>query len=50
MVQINSLGGAIVLLAAYSVYGGISDVFSHLIFHPSPTLSLSNFGGYKDFN
>jgi len=39
IVQINSLGGAIVLFAAYSVYGGISCAFSHLISHPSPTLS-----------
>jgi len=47
IVQINSLGGAIVLFAAYSVYGGISFVFSHLISRPSSRLSPSNFGGYK---
>jgi len=49
IVKINSIGGAIVLFAAYSVYGGISFAFSHLISHPSSTLSSSNFGGYEYF-
>jgi len=49
LVQICSLGGALVPFVAYSVYGGISCAFSHLIFHLSTTLSPSNLGAYKYF-